>query len=384
MEKVNVKNGIDVIEKYADLFRGKRVGLITGPTGLDKNLKSTIDIIIEKFNLTALFSPEHGIRGNFQAGVHVENYLDEKTGIKVYSLYGKNRKPSSEVLKDIDVLVMDIQDVGARFYTYLYTMTNSMESCAENGKPFVVLDRINPIGGEIVEGNILNTEFQSFVGLYPVASRYGLTIGEFASLVNKEFNINCDLHIVKCEGWRRELYFDETDLQWVAPSPNIPTIDTAILYPGTCVFEGTNISEGRGTTKPFEIIGAPWLDPYKLADLMNNKGFEGVIFRPVYFEPTFSKHKGELCRGVQIHIKDRKKIEGFKIGLQLLYNIKEMSGDKFSWLPPFKEGTPYFIDHLMGTDEIRLEKYSMDEIILKYQEQIKTFTLLKNQYHLYE
>jgi uncharacterized protein YbbC (DUF1343 family) len=383
MDKTIVKSGIDVIYSYEYLLRGKRVGLITTPTGVDKNLKSTIDIFCEKFNLTALYSPEHGIRGELQAGVHVDNYIDEKTGVTVYSLYGRNKKPSPEMLKDIDTMVIDIQDVGSRFYTYLYTMTNSMESCAENKKTFVVLDRINPINGQTIEGNILGEKFKSFVGLYPIVTRYGLTIGELACLINNEFNINCNLHIVKCEGWKRELYYDETDLQWINPSPNIPSVDTAVLYPGTCIFEGTNISEGRGTTKPFEIIGAPWLDPDKLAERMNEKGLEGISFRPVYFQPTFSKHKGELCKGVQLHIKDRKEMESFKIGLYLLREIKEMSGDKFSWIPPFAEGSHYFVDLLMGTDEVRLEKYSLEELLYRYEKQIKAFQTMKEKYHLY-
>jgi uncharacterized protein YbbC (DUF1343 family) len=384
MVRVNVKNGIDVIDKYEQLFKGKRIGLITAPTGVDKNLKSTINIINEKFNLTALYSPEHGVRGNLQAGDHVDNYIDEETGVTVFSLYGDNRRPSPEVLKDIDVMVIDIQDVGARFYTYLYTMTYSMESCVENGKTFVVLDRINPIGGKVVEGNVLNPNFKSFVGLYPIPARHGLTIGEFACLVNKEFNINCDLHVVKCEGWNRELYFDETDLHWVNPSPNIPTMDTAILFPGTCIFEGTNLSEGRGTTKPFELIGAPWLNPDRLAERINNKGFEGVIFRPACFEPSFSKHKGELCKGVQVHVTDRHKIEVYKVGLYLLQEVIKMSGDNFRWIPPFKEGSRYFIDFLTGTDEIRLRNNSLEELLAKYEKQIKDYKVLKEKYHLYE
>jgi uncharacterized protein YbbC (DUF1343 family) len=382
--KINVGSGIDVIDKYEYLLKGKRIGLITNQTGLDKNYKSTIDILNEKFNLTALYSPEHGVRGNFQAGAQVETYVDEKTGIKVYSLYGKNKKPSVEMLEDIDVMLIDIQDVGARFYTYLYTMTYSMEACAENGKRFIVLDRINPIGGNTVEGTVLKSEFKSFVGLYPIASRYGLTMGELACLVNKEFNINSDLEVIKCEGWNRGLYFDETNLLWVSPSPNMPTIDTAVLYPGTCIFEGTNISEGRGTTKPFEIIGAPWLDPYKLAERMNKRGFTGAAFRPVYFEPTFSKYKGELCKGVQIHVKDRNKVEVFKIGLYLLNEIKEMSSESFNWIPPFKADSHYFIDLLMGTDEVRLGKCSIDEMLERFSKQIEVFRALKSKYHLYE
>lgn len=383
MERLLVKNGIDCIEKYSYLFEGKRLGLVSSPMGVDRNLRSTIDILNEKFNLTALYSPEHGIRGNLQAGAAVDTYVDEATGITVYSLYGKNKKPSPEILENIDVLVIDLQEVGSRYYTFLYTMSYCMESCAENNKTVVVLDRPNVIGGEAVEGNILNMKFKSFVGMYPIPQRFGMTIGEMAQLFNKEFNINCDLKVVKLEGWCREAYFDDTDLLWINPSPNIPSVNTAVLYNGTGLFEGTNISEGRGTTKPFEFIGAPWLDAYELADKMNKKSLEGVVFRPVYFEPAFSKHKGELCKGVQIHVKDKRKVRPIKIGINLLYEIMDMNKDKFEWLPPFKEGANYFIDLLTGTDEVRNRKFDADAFIEKWERESKDFKKIKEKYHLY-
>jgi uncharacterized protein YbbC (DUF1343 family) len=383
MKKAAVLNGIDVIEKYRHIFQGKRLGLITGPTGISRSFKSTIDILNESFCLKALYSPEHGIRGDLQAGAAVDTYRDERTGITVYSLYGENKKPKAEILKDIDVLVMDVQDIGSRYYTYLYTMAYSMESCAENGKTFVLLDRINPIGGEGVEGNILDTRFKSFVGMYPITPRYGLTIGEMACLMNDEFDIGCRLEIVRVEGWDRSMYFDDTDLCWLNPSPYIPSLDTAVLYNGTCLFEGTNISEGRGTTKPFEIIGAPWLDPYRLADIMNDKGLKGVVFRPVYFEPAFSKHKGELCRGVQVHVIDKRNVKPLDIGIHLLYEIMDMDRTQFQWLPPFKDGGNYFIDHLAGTDEVRLRKYEASELTQKWEEDSKKFLMVKSRYHIY-
>lgn len=383
MEKLKVKNGIDVIEKYSHVFEGKKLGLISAPTGVDKNLKSTIDILNEKFDLRALYSPEHGIRGNLQAGAAVDTYIDESTGITVYSLYGKNKKPSAEILKDIDVLIFDIQDIGSRYYTFIYTMSYCMESCAENDKTFVVLDRPNVIGGEAVEGNILNMNFKSFVGMKPITPRYGLTIGEMAMLMNKEFNINCRLEVVRLEGWRRDAYFDDTDLLWINPSPNIASVDAAVLYNGTCLFEGTNISEGRGTTKPFEMIGAPWLDAYKLADIMNNKNFFGVKFRPVYFEPAFSKHKGELCRGVQVHVIHKRAVRPVEIGIHLLYEIMDMDREKFQWLAPFKEGAHHFIDFLAGTDEVRLRKFEAAEFAEKWKKESNEFKKIKEKYHLY-
>lgn len=378
-----VKCGIDVIEEYSNIFGNKRIGLITGPSGVDRNLNSTIDIINKNFNLTALYSPEHGVRGNFQAGEKVEDYIDERTGIKVFSLYGNNKKPTKEMLQDIDIMVIDVQDVGSRYYTFLNTMAYAMEACKENDKTFVVLDRPNPIGGSKVEGNILNTKFSSFVGLYPITQRYGLTIGEIAKFFNEEFNIGCELNVVKLEGWKRDMYYDETGLLWVNPSPNIPTIDSAVLYNGTCLFEGTNISEGRGTTKPFEMIGAPWIDGYKLADTMNEIGLNGVIFRPLYFVPSFSKHSGQLCGGVQIHVKNKRTLNSVEIGVKLLYEVIKISKDNFKWVKTSKEGGQYIIDHLAGTDELRNMKYTADELLEKWENDSKRFSDIKIKYHIY-
>lgn len=381
--KTRVENGIDRIDRYGYLFEGKRLGLVTGPTGLNKRLESTIDLLNERYDLRALYSPEHGVRGNFQAGVHIDTYTDEYTGITAYSIYGDNRKPSPEMLKDIDVLVMDIQDIGSRYYTYLYTMSHCMEACAENNKTFVYLDRINPIGGVEVEGGILDTRYASFVGMHPITARYGLTAGELAMLFNKEFGIGCELEVVKTEGWKRDMYLSDTDLLWVNPSPNIPSVDAAVLYNGTCLFEGTNISEGRGTTRPFETIGAPWLDPFRLADKMNGMALSGVIFRPVYFEPAFSKHKGEQCRGVQVHITDCKAVKPLEVGIRLLYEIMDSDRDKFKWVPPNMEKGKYFIDLLAGGEDVRLRQYEADALIEKWRGESRMFKACKEQYHLY-
>ena len=382
-EKACIKNGIDGIEKYGYLFEGKRLGLVTGPTGLDKQLKPTIDILNNRYDLRVLFSPEHGVRGNFQAGTHVDSYVDEKTGIPVLSLYGDSRKPSPEMLGNIDVLVMDIQDIGSRYYTYLYTMSYCMQACAENKKTFVYLDRVNPIGGMQVEGGILDTRYASFVGMYPITPRYGLTAGELAMLFNSEFGIGCELAVVKAEGWKREMYFDDTDLLWVNPSPNIPSLDAAVLYNGTCLFEGTNISEGRGTTKPFEMIGAPWLDPYRLADKMNGMSLPGVIFRPVYFEPAFSKNRGQQCKGVQIHISDHRSVRPVEIGIKLLYEIMDFDRGKFEWVAPNREKGGYFIDLLTGGDDVRLRHFEADDLIGKWRGESSRFKAYKEKYHIY-
>lgn len=382
-DKARIKNGIDEIDKYSHLFEGKRLGLVTGPTGLNKYLESTIDILNKRFDLKVLYSPEHGVRGNLQAGAHVDTYVDEGTGITVYSLYGDNRKPTPEMLKDIDVLVMDMQDIGSRYYTYLYTMSYCMKACAENKKTFVYLDRINPIGGMKVEGGILDTKYASFVGMYPITARYGLTAGELAMFFNKEFGIGCELVVVKIDGWKRDMYLTDTDLLWVNPSPNITSMDTAILYNGTCLFEGTNISEGRGTTKPFEMIGAPWLDPFRLADKMNSMVLQGVIFRPVYFDPAFSKHIGQQCRGVQVHITDYKAVKPLEVGIRLLYEIMDSDRSKFEWLSPNREKGSYFIDLLTGGEDVRLRLYETDGLIEKWRGESRRFKACKEQYHLY-
>lgn len=381
--KVHVNNGIDNIAQIDKLLKGKQIGLITTPTGINKHFRSTIDILNENYNLKALFSPEHGVRGDIQAGEKVETYIDSITNLPVYSLYGSTKKVSQDMLKDIDICVFDIQDVGVRHYTFLYTMTYAMESCKENRIKFVVLDRINPLGGHIVDGTVLDEKFSSFVGKYSIPTRYGLTIGEFANYINQKENIGCDLYIVRCSGWNRNLYFDQTDLPWVLPSPNIPTIDTAILYTGTHFFEGTNVSEGRGTTKPFEFIGAPWINGECLAKIMNEMDLKGAYFRPVYFKPTFSKHSGSLCKGIQIHITDRNLIKPFEIGLHLLYEIKRLYKE-FEWIKPPKQNQHYFIDLLAGSSDLRDPNFNVEDYIEKNKEAVIDFTKEKGKYHLYK
>ncbi|MGH4139129.1 exo-beta-N-acetylmuramidase NamZ family protein [Clostridium sp.] len=381
--KTVVNNGIDNLEEYAEIFSGKRLGLITGPTGVNKKLISTIDILHEKYNLVALFSPEHGVRGDIQAGVKVDDYLDLATGIPVYSLYGDKKKITKEMLCKIDLLVFDIQDVGARFYTFLYTLTYAMEACNENSKPIVVLDRINPLGGKIVQGNILENGFESFVGKYPIPTRYGLTIGEFALYINSKFKINADLTVVPCTGWNRDLYYDDTDLVWVQPSPNIPTIDTAFIYSGTCIFEGTNLSEGRGTTKPFEIIGAPWLDNIKLVSIMNFKKYSGVMFREVYFTPTFSKHANILCSGIQIHVTQRDEFNPFVLALDILLEIKNMHSGEFVFIPPLANGAQPFINLITGTDKVVNNMGGLNELLEKMDVNLEEYIEEKKMYELY-
>ncbi|MGG0643510.1 DUF1343 domain-containing protein [Sporosarcina gallistercoris] len=362
------------------LIKGKRVGLITNPTGVDQNLNSVVDMLNNdpEIQLEALYGPEHGVRGDAQAGQYVDYYIDEVTGLPVYSLYGKTRKPTPEMLQNIDVLVFDIQDVGTRFYTYIYTMALAMEAAKEKGIPFIVLDRPNPLGGKKVEGPVLEPEFASFVGQYAIPLRHGMTVGELAKLFNKEFDIDADLTVVKMKGWKRNAYFDETGLQFVMPSPNMPTLETALAYPGSALIEGTNVSEGRGTTKPFELIGAPFISSTELASRLNQLNLPGVTFRAASFTPTFSKHSGKLSHGVQIHITDRNKYEPVETGLHIVKTMKDL-------YPEQVQLTPFF-DNLIGNGWIRTgieNGMTVQELKSRWEKELKEFEKVRKKYLLY-
>ncbi|MDR3590047.1 MAG: DUF1343 domain-containing protein [Negativicutes bacterium] len=378
--KVPVRLGIDNLDQHLDLFAGKRVGLVTNATGMNSDYESTIDVLKAKTNLVALFSPEHGIRGAATAGAKVSSQVDDKTGLPVNSLYGDTKKPTPEMLADIDVLAFDIQDIGARSYTYIYTMAYAMQGAKEAGKTFVVFDRPNPVGGVEVEGGLVKPGFESFIGMYPIPIRHGMTVGELARLFNKEFGIGCDLAVVEMTGWRRGMYFDETGLPWVMTSPNIPTPDTALVYPGTGLFGGTNISEGVGTTRPFDFVGAPWLDADAFAARMNAQKLPGVIFRPAYFMPRFGNFSGENCGGVQLHITDRKAFRPVRTGLTLLYAVQDMSGDKFA----FKEGSKRpMMDLITGDDSVRVGRYSLEELLAAWDAEALRFKETAKGYYIY-
>jgi len=378
-----IKVGLENISEYMHLFEGKRVGLITNPTGVDDHFRSTIDILSEKVNLVALFSPEHGIRGNVQAGVELEPYVDEKTKAYVYSLYGKTRRPTKEMLDILDVLFFDIQDVGTRYYTYLYTMAYAMSACAEYNKHFVVLDRPNPVDGIHVEGNILNLDYRSFVGYYPILQRYGLTIGELAMLFNEEYGIKCQLDIVKMQGWTRKMDFLATGRHFVQPSPNIPTLETMYHYLATCLFEGTNMSEGRGTTKPFSLIGAPWLKAEEVIEALNAYNLKGVAFRSQYFTPMFSKHQGILCHGIELYLIDKDLYEPVYTGYVLLDVIRHMHKE-FEILNPYSGGRAPFISLLTGDRFASEDGLTLEEIKKKLKQDKAAFTKIKERYHIYE
>ncbi|MCP4178599.1 MAG: DUF1343 domain-containing protein [bacterium] len=377
-----VKLGIDNLNEYMSVFNNKKVGLITNPTGVNSQLQSSADILKEKINLVLLFGPEHGIRGDAQAGKDVKGNIDKKTGLKVYSLYGPSGgfEPSAQMMNGVDILAYDIQDVGARFYTYISTMAYAMKACKKYNKTFVVFDRPNPLSGNIVEGGMLKSGYQSFVGMLPIPVRYGLTSGELARYINHKLNINCNLYIIPMSGWNRNMFWKDTGLQWIMPSPNIPTPNTAIAYSGTCFFEGTNVSEGRGTTQPFEIIGAPWIDPQKLTDTLNMLNLPGVIFSPIYFKPTFSKYKSKNCGGVNIHIINESIYESVETAVAMIKVIQKLYPDQFKFRSP--KNNKWWIDLLTGSSLLRRSNYSytkLDKIwgseSAKFKEQSSSFYL---------
>ena len=335
---MTVKTGIEVLlSRKRVLIRGARVGIVVHPASVLPDLGHSADALsgAADFRLIALFGPQHGARGEKQDNmVESESYRDPDLGLPVYSLYGDTRRPTEEMLHDIDVLLLDLQDAGTRVYTFIYTMAYCMEACAALGKRVIVLDRPNPINGRQVEGNRLDPEYRSFVGLYPIPMRHGMTAGELALLFNSEFGIHCDLAVVGMEGWMRDYWFDQTGLPWIQPSPNLPTLDSATVYPGAVLFEGTNLSEGRGTTRPFELVGAPFIHSKKFAEDLNALALPGVWFRPVYFQPTFQKWAGKMCGGVQIHVKDRRIFEPYLTGIAVLAIARALHPESFEWRKP--------------------------------------------------
>jgi uncharacterized protein YbbC (DUF1343 family) len=383
----NFKTGLEMLQENISLLEGKKVGLITNPTGVDRNLNSIVDVLYNnpKIELKALFGPEHGVRGSAQAGQYVEFYTDPKTGLPVYSLYGPTKKPTPEMLEGIDVLVFDIQDVGTRFYTYIYTMAYAMEAAKENNIPFVVLDRPNPLGGNQVEGPVLDPDYSSFVGLYPIPLRHGMTVGELAEMFNEQFHIGADLKVVKMKGWKRSWAYEDSGLDWVLPSPNMPTKSTALVYPGSALIEGTNVSEGRGTTKPFELIGAPFINGDDLAAGLNNQALPGVKFRSASFIPSTSKFSGKLSHGVEIHVTDERLFQPVLTGITLVKVIHDMYPDDFAFRAEDSAGKSYF-DLLIGNGWVRdmIESgKSVDEIVSRYDSDLNQFKEMRKKYLLY-
>ena len=382
----NIKSGIDILaEKQYSIIKGKKVGLITNPTGIDTNLCSSIDVIshIPDVKLVAIFGPEHGLKGGKMGTIDE----DGKGDIKVFSLYGNTRRPTAEMLEGIDVLIFDIQDIGARSYTYISTMRYCMEEAAKNNIPFIVLDRPNPLGGLLVDGPVLDKRFESFVGSAPLAYIYGMTAGEVALFMNKELNINCNLTVIKMEGWKRDMLWEDTGLLWAPTSPHIPEPDTPFFYPVTgIVGELGIVNTGVGYTLPFKLVGAPWIDAEKITSYLNKKNLPGVYFHPFHFTPFYGIYKGEECNGFRIIIRDKKNYRPVETGYHIIEALLTLYPERFNFKIPAPKNIDMF-DRANGTDTIRKQFQSgikAEEIVKSYEPQLKEFIEKRKKYLLYE
>lgn len=388
----HVELGLErLLEEGHPSLRGARVGLICNQASVDHSYRHAADLVHEHpdIQLRSLFGPQHGIRGDVQDNmIETGHSIDRKTGLPVHSLYSETREPTDDMLNDIDVLVFDMQDVGCRIYTFVYTLANCMRAARKLGKKVIVCDRPNPINGVSIAGNILEPEYASFVGQYPLPTRHGMTVGELGRMFNEHFQIGCDLEVIPMRGWKREHWHDDTDAPWVLPSPNMPTLDSATVFPGTVHFEGTQVSEGRGTTRPFELIGAPYIDPDSYADRLNALGMPGVYFRSCVFQPTFQKHGGVSCGGAQIHVLDRNSFEPWLAGIAMAKFAHDMYPNEFRWkVPPYEyvfDKNPF--DVISGTAKIReaFEKGTELDAIREWAEKpLEQFKELREPFLLY-
>ena len=374
-----VLTGIDVLQRDGfQQLKGRRVGLITNHTGINREWVSSVQLLSDaaEVNLVALFSPEHGFEGKLDVA-KINDSRDSATGIKVYSLYGKNRTPTAEMMRGIDTFVFDVQDIGARFYTYISTMGNAMRAAAESDIRFVVLDRPNPINGIDVQGPVLDGGSESFVGYHRIPVRHGMTAGELAGMFNAEFELNLDLHVVRLQGWRRSDFFDATDLPWINPSPNMRCLTQALLYPGIGLLETTNVSVGRGTDTPFEIVGAPYIDGVQLARRMNSAGLPGVRFVPIRFTPQSSKFKGEVCGGINIVIVSRDRFHPLRTGLELARVLRRTYPDQWK-----TDTLNRLLSHKATRDSLLVGK-SFDTIRSDYRKDLERFLERRKRYLLY-
>jgi uncharacterized protein YbbC (DUF1343 family) len=385
-----VRLGSDVLLSSSRL-RGARVGVVCNHASVDRGFVHIVDRLAgtDGVRLAAIFGPQHGFRSDVQDNMIETPHRDDAARrVPVYSLYSETREPTAEMLRDVDVLVIDLQDIGARIYTYIYTMANCLRAAARHGVHVIVTDRPNPIGGVDVEGARLDPAYESFVGQFPIPMRHGMTIGELAWLFNDRFGIGASLEIAPMDRWHREMYADETGLPWVMPSPNMPTLETAIVYPGTVLFEGAMLSEGRGTTRPFELVGAPWIDADRFASAMNEQGLPGAYFRPAMFEPTFQKHAKQACGGCQIHILDRETFRPVRTGVALLATFRRLAPEKFAWRePPYEyEHQKLPIDILAGSDMLRRQIESdtpLAAIVASWRDDEQAFRELRKPFLLY-
>ena len=377
-----VQFGADRTAEFAHFFTG-RVALLTGPSGRTRSNQSTIQVLKDCCDLQLLLAPEHGVRGDKAAGAFFADEIDPESGLPVCSLYTKESKRlSSQLLERFDTLVYDIADVGCRYYTFISTLYGCITDCAAAGKRLVVLDRPNPLGDR-VEGGLLQEEVSSFVGCYPIPVCYGLTCGELARMMNAEQHLGCDLKIVPCANLTREMTFRDWNHYWVMPSLGIPRFETALLYPGTCLIEGTCLSEGRGTADPFAIIGAPFIEADRFSRSMNHLNLPGVVTTPVYFTPTTSKHQGQLCGGIHLHITDEKQLRPVELGVRLLDLLRKCYPDDFRLLPPFREGGKPFLSLLAGHRAFEDPQWDAEEILNRYARECEDFRLRKAPYELY-
>jgi uncharacterized protein YbbC (DUF1343 family) len=382
--------GIDVLlNRRLDLIAGRRVGLVSNASGITHDLVSNVDALRRApgVQLAALFGPEHGFYGFVADGAAVDSEVDHGTDLPVHSLYGHVREPTAKMLSGLDVLIFDIQPVGVRFYTYITTLLYVMRAAAKRGLRLIVCDRPNPIGGEIVEGPLLEPGFESFIGPGPLPIRHGLTVGELATLYNEAWGVGCDLTVVNCAGWRRTMWFDDTGLAWVPPSPAMPWPATTIVYPGTCLIEGTNLSEGRGTALPFHLLGAPWIDGRRLAEALNRLDLPGVRFRPASFQPAADKWAGQRCGGVQLHVTDRRSFRPVAAGLHLIATMRDLYPERFAWREGSTEGASPHVDLLAGTDKIRRALdggADVADLVASWADELAQFARESRRFHLYQ
>ncbi len=392
MIRRQVKLGLEtLLEAKLHLLRDARVGLICNQASVDHKFRHAADLLYEHptVELRALFGPQHGIRGDVQDNmIETEHTLDRETGLPIHSLYSETREPTEAMLADLDVLVFDMQDVGCRIYTFAYTMANCMVAARKFGKKLIVCDRPNPINGVDVAGNVLEPEHASFVGQFSIPTRHGMTLGELARMFNEHFQLNCELEVVKMEGWERSFWHDLTDAPWVMPSPNMPTLDSATVFPGTVHFEGTQLSEGRGTTRPFELIGAPYVEAEQYARRLNELDLRGVFFRSCIFRPTFQKHGGTSCGGVQIHVTDRNVFEPVMAGVAMVKAAHDLYPKEFRWKePPYEyvyDRNPF--DVIAGTSSIRRaieQGTAIEDIQKNWNEDLDEFRRARETYLLY-
>ena len=389
---MRTKLGVErLLNEKIDLIKGQRVGLVCNQASVTPDLRHVADVFAERseFDLTTYFGPQHGIRGDVQDNmIETDHAVDVRTGKPIYSLYSETREPTEAMLENVDTIVFDMQDVGCRIYTFVYTMANCMRAAAKFGKRVVVCDRPNPIGGIQVEGNVTETAFTSFVGQFEMPTRHGMTTGELARLFNEHFDIGCDLEVVTMDGWTRDMYFEQTGLPWVLPSPNIPTVDTCVVFPATVHLEGTELSEGRGTTKVFELNGAPFIDPYAWVAELDKFKFEGVAFRHAYFRPTFQKWAGETCGGLQIHVTDREAFTPVIVGIAMVKTAYDLYTEQFQWKQDAYEyvfdKNPF--DVVCGTDKTRKQiegGISLNEIEGDWQNGLNAYVEMRKEFLLY-